>query len=168
MIPMNRRMTIGLGLALLIVAALVILIVVLVRPRFLSSSTASLPAGSWLVAGPFSGNGDNALYTDYLSGDGEDHLRAREGETARWGLTGLVRWQNASPAANGLLDLASIWPSASPESMAYAYTELESELDHYVVATIGSGTDLQIRLNGEIVYETRVFRKAELNKDTLV
>lgn len=166
---MNRRTKIGLGLTLLIAAVLVTSMIVLVQPRLLSFSSRSLsplPAGSWLVAGPFSGNGDNALFKDYLSG--EDQTHAREGEMAMWGLKGVVRWQTASPSANGLIDFNPIWPEASFQSIAYAYTELESERDQYVVATIGSGGDTQIRLNGEIVYETRVYRKAELNKDTIV
>jgi pimeloyl-ACP methyl ester carboxylesterase len=167
---MKRRMKIGLGLAFLI-AALLTLMAVLVGPRFLSfklKSPSPLPAGSWLVAGPFSGNVDNGLYKDYLSGPGEEQTRAREGEQARWGLTGVVRWQTTSPSDQGLIDLAKIWPAASYESIAYAYTEIESEGDQYAVATIGSGADVQLRVNDEIVYESRVFRKAELNKDTVV
>jgi pimeloyl-ACP methyl ester carboxylesterase len=168
---MNARLKIGLSLALLIAAVLVTVIAVVVRPRFLSSSSSRespLPAGAWLVAGPIPGNGDNALYKDYLSGDGEDKTRPREGEIAAWRWKGLVRWQTASPAANDSINLAAIWPAASLQSIAYLYTELESDRDQYAVATIGSGTDTQLRLNGEILYETRVFRKAEPDKDTVV
>ena len=166
---MNRRTKIT--LALLMAAALVTSVAVLIRPSFFSftsPSTSPLPAGSWLVAGPFSGGGDNALFKDYLSGRGEEQARAREGEMAMWGLGGAIRWQKASPAASGLIDFNPIWPEASFPSIAYAYTELQSEQDQYAVATIGSGGDTQIRLNGEVVYETRVFRRAELNKDTVV
>ncbi|HWC77098.1 MAG TPA: prolyl oligopeptidase family serine peptidase, partial [Blastocatellia bacterium] len=164
-------MKIRLGLILLMAAAVVTSMAILVRPQLLSfalGSSGTLPDGAWLIAGPFSGNGDNGLYKNYLSAEREDQLRAREGEIAALSLTGLIRWQTASPSQNGLIDFAGMWPKASLQSVAYAYAELESEQDQLVVATIGSGTDLQLRLNGEIVYETRVSRKAELNKDTVV
>jgi pimeloyl-ACP methyl ester carboxylesterase len=165
---MNTRTKIRLAAGLLLAAAIVVSTAIVIRRQFLPQSTSNLPPGSWLIAGPFTGNGDNALFKDYLSGPGEPQTSAREGETAQWGLDAVIRWQTATPAANDTFDFAQVWQAAPFQSIAYAYTELESERDQYAVATIGSGTDVQLRLNGEIVYETRVSRKAELNKDTVV
>src|SRR5215470_11926557 len=101
------------------------------RPQILFSSGGPLPAGSWLVAGPFPGNGDNGLYKDYLSGHGESRPQAREGDIAAWRLKGFLRWQSATPNEAGWIDFKKIWPPQPGKygSVAYAYTELESAQD---------------------------------------
>lgn len=121
----------------------------------------------WLVAGPFLSTGRNALFQNYLEGTGEEHARAREGEVAACPSSGEVRWQTAIADSNGRVDFSKIWPGQG-RTIAYAYTELESHSERFAVATIGSGNSIQARLRGEVIYESRLSRKLEPNKDTLV
>ena len=154
-------------LALFILIAIPTLMTGLVYWGQVMRSGGGSAAGSWLVAGPFHGNGDNGLFKDYLSGVKEALSQARDGDLAAWGLAGIKRWQAAELSDEGVLDFKKLW-DANFESVAYAYTEIESDADRYVSATVGSGTSVQIRVNGDVVYESRVFRRVETDKDTVV
>lgn len=130
-------------------------------------SSESLPL-RWLIAGPFPVSGDNALFADYLSvPGGETQIRARVGGAAANNSAGVVRWQASDPDQGGGIDFKKAWPGQR-QAIAYAYTELHADAERDVVATIGSGNNIQVRLGGEIVYESRLSRKPEPDKDTLV
>jgi hypothetical protein len=169
---MSRRGKIGLGFAGLLLLLMILgsIAALVYRPQILFSRGGPLPEESWLVAGPFSGNGDNGLYKDYLSGHGEALRQARQGDIAAWQVQGLLRWQAATPDESGWIDFKKIWPPRPGKygSVAYAYTELVSDKDQSAVATVGSGTDVQIILNGEVVFENRVFDTADVDRYTLV
>src|SRR5262249_7766044 len=79
-------------------------------------------------------------------------------------------WQSATPDEAGWMDFKKIWPPQPGKygSIAYAYTELESDRDQCAVATVGAGTDMQILLNGEVIFENRVFDRAEVDQYTVV
>jgi pimeloyl-ACP methyl ester carboxylesterase len=137
-------------------------------PIVLSRSSVDVPLTGWLIAGPFAGSGQNALFRDYLKvAGGEAALRAREGDLADWGLGRSVRWRPATPDNDGIIDFRKIFPDKF-RSIAYAYTEIVSDEDRYAVATIGSGIYVQVRLNGEIVHETRIFRATVRDEDTVL
>jgi len=121
----------------------------------------------WLVAGAFPSAGDsNALFKDYLA-QGELRIRAKAGEAAGKNSTGVVRWQEANPAMDSAIDFSKIFPN-NKRAVAYAYTEIDAPTNRNLVATIGSGNNIQVRLNGEIVLESRLSRKPKPDKDALV
>jgi fermentation-respiration switch protein FrsA (DUF1100 family) len=123
---------------------------------------------SWLVAGPFPVSGDNALFHHYLSSsEGEERVRARAGTLAGKSSAKTIEWQAASPGRNGEIDFRKIWPTER-RAIAFAYAELDSPLERFVAATVGSGNHIQLRLNGEVIYESRLSRKPEPDKDTIV
>lgn len=150
-----------------------LLLTLLLAPAFQMTLVASPPSREipplrWLIAGPVPVSGDNALFADYLSASGgEGRMRARIGEVAANRPEGPVRWQASSPDQDGLIDFTKVWPREG-RAIAYAYAELEADVERYVVATIGSGNNIQVRLNGEVVYENRLSRKPAPDKDTLV
>ena len=121
----------------------------------------------WLAAGAFAAEGENALFADYLSDSGgEARVRPKAGEAA--GRSNLaIQWQEAQPSEKGEFDFGKIWNNQK-RAIAYAFTEIPADKEKYVVATIGSGNNIQVRLNGEVVYESRLSRKPEADKDTLV
>src|SRR3954447_22325527 len=123
---------------------------------------------NWLVAGPFPSIGDNALFKNYLNAPtGELRVRARETDVAGVTENGPVKWQAAASSSDGEIDFAKLWPGRK-RSIAYAFTEIDSVRERRVVATIGSGSNVQVQLNGEILYESRLSRKPGPDVDTLV
>lgn len=127
--------------------------------------SADVSLSRWLVAGPIPASGDNALFVDYLGErGGESQARAREGEVA----AGVMKWQPSdSNVQDGAINFKKLWPSGG-RFVAYAYAELSSNRERDVAATVGSGNNIQVRLNGEIIYESRLSRKLEADLDTLV
>lgn len=120
----------------------------------------------WLIAGPFPVSGDNALFHDYLS-QTDMGKRAQRGMIAGKSSDGTIMWQSVSLRQDGQLDFSKLWPARS-RAIAYAYTELESSVERSVAATVGSGNNIQLRLNGELLYESRLSRKPEPDKDTVI
>ncbi|MGH9825064.1 MAG: hypothetical protein ACREDR_17680, partial [Blastocatellia bacterium] len=169
------RLAKKLGIALTVVAT--IAAVLLIAPvggliktgkqiSFRPSGDGATPV--WLIAGPFQDTGDNALFADCLWWvGGEGGAKARDGGIAgrRW--HSLVRWQQVTPAEDGVIDFAKIWPLRY-HSVAYAYTEIESDSDRELVATIGSGTYIQVWLNGRVIFEDRLLRHFNPDRDALV
>ncbi|MDQ3687048.1 MAG: prolyl oligopeptidase family serine peptidase, partial [Acidobacteriota bacterium] len=145
----------------------VLLIAASVTPPVAARQAANVTEKNWLIAGPFPAVGENALFADYLSSAGRE-ADARAGEVASGDSAGgAVRWQPSNPDQDGIIDFKKIWPGQR-RAVAYAYTELDSPSQRFLVATVGSGNNIQVSLNGEIVYESRLSRKAEPDKDTLV
>lgn len=136
------------------------------RISFQTTDIESSPV--WLIAGPFSDSGDNSLFKDYLRWvGGEAMVRPLEGGLAGVSSKGLVRWQKAEPDSEGLINFKNVWP-IQYHSTAYAYTEINSDSDRYVVATVLGGMNLQVRLNGDTVYENRLLRNEQMDKDAIV
>jgi hypothetical protein len=158
------------GLAIVVCACLIVPVGSFVysgtQISFQPTDDGSVPV--WLIAGPFSDSGDNALFKDYLWwAGGEAAMHARDGGLAGWSSKHLVRWQKANTGEDGLIKFGKLWPIGY-HSTAYAYTEVTSDSDKYIVATVLGGMNLQIRLNGRIVYENRLLRNEQVDKDTLV
>ena len=142
-------------------AATVILLLCSAAAR---SQTDRNPSGiRWLVAGPFAAAGENALFHDQL-GD-EAFSNPRGGEIAVAGSN--VRWQASLPSADGVFDLGAMW-KGHDRSAAYAYSEILSADGKPAVITLGSGPEVQLRLNGELLFESRLSRKPESNRDMVV
>ena len=118
----------------------------------------------WLVAGAFTVSGENALFADYLGG--EDRVRPKAGAPAGNNNPG-IQWQETKPNEKGEFDFGKIWNNRK-RAIAYAYTEIPANEEKFVVATFGSGVNVQVRLNGEVVHESRLSRKPEADKDTVV
>lgn len=121
----------------------------------------------WLTAGAFQSQGSNALFKDYLEPQNETNLIAKTGETAGKNSAGIVRWQEANPTEDGTIDFSKMYPNEK-RGVAYAFAEIKVPTAQTFVATIGSGNNIQVRLNGEIILESRLSRKPEADKDTLV
>ncbi len=121
----------------------------------------------WLVAGAFPSKGSNALFKDYLEAQNETRLRVKAGEAAGKNSSGVVRWQEAISAPDGVIDFSKIFTNEK-RAVGYAYAEIDAPTAQTLVATIGSGNNIQVRLNGEIVLESRLSRKPEPDKDALV
>jgi pimeloyl-ACP methyl ester carboxylesterase len=122
----------------------------------------------WMIAGPFPVSGGNALFVDYLNNSGgEARVLPHAGGVAATNQAGALHWQMASTSTDGSINFRTIWPDQK-RAVAYAYTELESGPDGYAVATVGSGNNIQIILNGEVIFESRLSRKPESDRDTLV
>jgi len=119
---------------------------------------------NWLAAGAFDASGENALFADYL-GD-ETRVRPKAGANAGNNHPE-IKWQEVKPNEKGEFDFGKIWNNRK-RSIAYAYTEILADEEKSVVTTIGSGINVQVRLNGEVLYESRLSRKTEPDKDTLV
>ncbi|MFB3905544.1 MAG: heparinase II/III family protein [Acidobacteriota bacterium] len=116
--------------------------------------------GHWMVIGPFPAEGNNALFKDYLTqagGEADFSLVDSAGK----------RWQKAAADAEGRVFFHKLWPGAK-RAVAYAFATLQCPEDRYAAVTLGSGNHVQIRLNGDIVYESRLSRKPESDKDTLL
>lgn len=120
----------------------------------------------WLAAGAFPSEGSNALFKDYLA-QGETNLRAKAGEAAGKNSSNPARWQQASAAPDGSIDFSKIFPN-NKRAVAYAYAEINAPTAQTLAATIGSRSNIQVRLNGEIILESRLSRKPEPDKDALV
>jgi hypothetical protein len=147
---------------------LAVLLLPIFEPAHAAPQAAEALPLKWLVAGPFASVGDNALFKDYLSAPaGEIRVRARETDVAGVSNGASVKWSAVVPDGDGQIDFSRLWPSER-RAVAYAFTELESQTERHLVATIGSGSNLQVRLNGEIIYESRQSRKPEPDVDTLV
>lgn len=121
----------------------------------------------WLVAGAFQSQGSNALFKDYLAQGETRPWQVKAGEAAGENSAGIVRWQEANMSEDGAINFAKIFPGEK-RAVAYAYTEINAPRAQTLAATIGSGNNIQIRLNGEIVLESRLSRKPEADEDTLV
>ena len=121
----------------------------------------------WLVAGVFQSQGSNALFKDYLAPQNETNLRAKAGEAAGKNSSGFVLWQEVDKTEDGAIDFSKMFPNEK-RAVVYAYAEINAPTAQTLVATIGSGNNIQVRLNGEIVLESRLSRKPEADKDTLV
>lgn len=126
-----------------------------------SQATQALTGLHWLMAGPFPVSGENALFDDRLGG--EASARPREGATAAPG----IKWQPVVPNANGEFDLDAMRKGRS-RSAVYAYAEISSADGKAAVITLGSGPEIQLRLNGEIMFESRLSRKPEPDRDAVV
>jgi len=119
---------------------------------------------NWRAAGGFDASGENALFADYLG----DETRVRPKAGAKAGNNNPeIKWQEVRPNEKGEFDFGKIWNNRK-RSIAYAYTEILADEEKSVVATIGSGISLQVRLNGEVIHESRLSRKTEPDKDTIV
>ncbi len=118
----------------------------------------------WLIAGTFDASGENALFADYLGG--EARVRPKAGATAGNSNLGIL-WQEVNPNEKGEFDFGKIRNNRK-RSIGYAYTEIAADEEKSVVATVGSGNSVQVRLNGEVIYESRLSRKPDPDKDTLV
>ena len=146
--------------------------VILLVAAYCTTAFGSIPPDEtiqfrWLVVGPFPSVGDsNALFKDYLVQE-EFRIRAKAGEAAGKNSTGVLRWQEANSAPEGAIDFSKIFPNPR-RAVAYAYTEIDSTVKRNLAATIGSGNNIQIRLNGEIILESRLSRKPKPDKDTVV
>ncbi len=114
---------------------------------------------SWLVRGPFPANGENALFRDYLEASG--------GEASARPCNATHEWRMVASDADASVDLEKIWSIHGP-SVAYAYRAVESDSERLLAVTLGSGSYVQVRWNGEIVFESRLSRKVESDRDTLV
>lgn len=125
-----------------------------------AARAAPAPAQEWLVAGPISAAGENALFHDHLKeAGGESLVRPTAGvPPANW---------RAVAASDGTLDFGELFPGART-GVAYAYTEIESPTARRVIATTGSGTPFQVRLNGEVIYEARLSRKFSADTNAIV
>ncbi len=143
----------------------VILLVALCRTSAFGTTVSDNPIQlNWLVAGAFAASGENALFADYLNG--EARVRPKSGAPAV-NSSSEIRWQEAKPNEKGEFDFGKIWNNRK-RSISYAYTEITADEEKPVVATFGSGIYVQVRLNGEVIHESRLSRKPEADKDTVV
>ena len=126
-----------------------------------SQTAADAPSVRWLVAGPFAASGENALFHDQLGGEAFAHPRVGAAAVTN------AKWQTAVPNANGEFDFGAMWKGRG-RSAAYAYTEITSADGKPAVITLGSGPEVQLRLNGEILFESRLSRKPEPDRDVVV
>ncbi|HEY6331822.1 MAG TPA: prolyl oligopeptidase family serine peptidase [Blastocatellia bacterium] len=133
---------------------------------FQPSGDESIP--TWLIAGPFGNSGDNALFRDYLWwAGGEAKIKPREGDIAAIQPRRIIRWQRQPADSDGRIDFQKLW-GIKYHSTAYAYTEIESDSDRCAVATVLGGMNLQVWLNGRVVYENRLLRNEVIDKDAIV
>jgi enterochelin esterase-like enzyme len=147
--------------------ALLVLIVFQAAGAYGETGPDEVTAMRWLVAGTFPSEGSNALFRDYLAPQNEAKLRAKAGAAAGKNPAGKVNWQDAGLTPDGAIDFAKMFPNER-RVIVYAYAEINAPAAQTLVATIGSGNNIQVRLNGEIVLESRLSRKPEADKDTLV
>lgn len=151
------------------IAALVILVSILafgltVRAQVQAPDPDKL---NWLVAGPFPGDEANSLFKDHLSAPGEAAVRATPGSTAGRNAGTNIVWQPAEISDGGAIDLSRLVPDGK-RSVVFAYSEISSPTAQNIVALLGSGVNIQLRLNGEILFENKLSRKPESGRDTIV
>ncbi|MGI8467348.1 MAG: prolyl oligopeptidase family serine peptidase [Pyrinomonadaceae bacterium] len=144
-----------------------ILLLALCVPAFGKTVSDDAAQLRWLVAGAFQSQGSNALFKDYLAPQNETNLRAKTSKAAGKNSLGIVRWQEADKTEDGAIDFSKMFPNEK-SAVVYAYAEINAPTAQTLAATIGSGNNIQVRLNGEIVLESRLSRKPEADKDTLV
>lgn len=144
---------------------MVLLIAACCTPAFGATPSDDAIQLRWLVAGAFNASGENALFADYLNGEAQ--ARPKAGVAVAGDIEPEIQWQEVKPNEKGEFDFGKIWNNKK-RGIAYAYTEIPAEEEKYVVATVGSGINVQVRLNGEVIYESRLSRKPGPDKDTLV
>lgn len=149
--------------------ALAILVSILVVGVTASGQAPSADAFKleWLVAGPFPGDEANSLFQDHLSSPGEAAVRATPGSIAGRNAGTNIVWRPAEISDGGAIDLSRLVP-AGIRSVVYAYSEINSPTTQNVVALLGSGINIQLRLNGGIIFENKLSRKPEPGRDTIV
>ncbi|RPJ53552.1 MAG: hypothetical protein EHM23_30740, partial [Acidobacteria bacterium] len=125
-----------------------------------SDTSQTVTPSQWMVIGPFASEGNNAAFKDYLTQAGGEANPSLVDSAGK-------RWQAARADAEGRVSFGKLWPG-SKRAIAYASATLQSTEERFVAITLGSGNNIQIRLNGDIVYESRLSRKPESDKDTLV
>jgi dienelactone hydrolase len=129
----------------------------------LRSAPALRPELHWLAAGPFIASGENALFADFLGG--EDRAQPTTGNVAD--RKSGARWFKTEPSESGVINFGIV-AKGPVRNAAYAYTEIPSARDRFVVMTLGTGPEVQLRLNGGIVFESRLSRKPESDRDAIV
>jgi ABC-type transport system involved in multi-copper enzyme maturation permease subunit/pimeloyl-ACP methyl ester carboxylesterase len=123
----------------------------------------------WLICGPFP-NPDNAgRNIDYLTtAGGEAQIRPKAGmahpNTAV--PDGVVKWQEASAYAYGLLDFMQL-PLPHERVVAYAFCYIKAPQAMDVILKLGSDDGVKVWLNGNLVHDKEVGRSARPDEDRI-
>ena len=113
----------------------------------------------WHITGPFDntdGTGYDAMYPPEESVDLNAELQ---------GVDGPVQWKIA-PGNDGRVEFSEPY-GEKPWVVAYAYTEIFSDVEREVQFRIGTDDDAKLWLNDELVFEFQGGRAAEPDQDTV-
>lgn len=125
---------------------------------------------TWWVLGPFSIKNPKDLKTGVLD-EGNPEIDLKKSIKTRDG--GVLSWQKIRPTrvSPKLLDDFSInfrklWENGDrPSQAAYAVTFIHSDKERTGLLSLGSDDAVAIRLNGKLIFEHKVLRGYEKNKD---
>lgn len=110
---------------------------------------------NWLALGPFDNEGDSALEVDYI---GEETVLPREGKESA-GFT----WEPLASDSD-YVDLKDFF-NAQDVTMGYAHTYFYSPRVRPARIWTGSNDGIRVWLNGELVRDTHVHRKARADAE---
>jgi len=131
---------------------------------------------AWTVAGPLpaevkdsAGVSHGGYYHDFLTAaGGERHAVPAEGDRIDFGPGKSVFWKTVLINPTGALDFISIFEASTDSSgVAYAFSQLHSEIDQDVLLKVGSNDGVQIWLNENLVHDNHVSRGLTIGEDTV-
>lgn len=123
----------------------------------------------WLVAGPFPNPiGSDGIPPDYLGAmGGEEH--AQPGVAVEFDYEGTTyRWHRLASPLHDAVDLVAHYPQHSRKVALYAYATIDAPTARTVRALMGSNDGLEVRLNGERLFQKHLKRNVTVDEDEVL
>ncbi len=114
----------------------------------------------WQIIGPFDYAGGKGLKVPYEPERGFNPAKSYDG------LWGKVKWKKYTNDLSGYIDFTKIF-KRHENGVAYAYRLFKSDRDKTLKVGIGSNDGARVWLNGKMVLDKQVLRKAEPNQDII-
>ncbi len=116
---------------------------------------------NWWIIGPFDNPDGNGLQVKYPPEEEFESAKTYSGRNNQ-----PVRWQHIENKQSGYIDFTKLFRE-SDVGVAYARGTIELTQDHQVKIGIGSNDGVRLWVNGNMVFDNQVARKAEPNQDVL-
>ena len=116
---------------------------------------------NWWIIGPFDNPNENGLKTVFPPEEDFDTTATYIGRNDH-----SVRWQNINNDLSGYIDFTKIFKQ-SDLGVAYAKGTIESSEDTDMKIGIGSNDGARLWVNGKLVLDHKIARKAEPSQDVL-
>jgi hypothetical protein len=115
----------------------------------------------WWVAGPFDNEDGKGLIKKYRPEEKFDTTDVFQGTGKRE-----IKWQHYKNPESGYIDFTKIF-RYSGKGVAYATRVFKMDQDRTIKVGIGSNDGVRMWLNGKLVLDHKVLRKAEPNQEIL-
>lgn len=117
---------------------------------------------SWWIIGPFDNQNENGLHTIYAPENEFDSKKTYPGKNEQ-----NIGWKFVENKQSGYIDFTKLFEDTE-NVVAYAKSTLELKYKGKMKIGIGSNDGARLWINGKLVFDRKISRRAEPNQDVLI